>query len=177
MSKNKNAAFTLIELLVVIAVIGLLAAIVAVSVNSARVKARNAKTKTDIKAIITALEMARDSSSNDKYPSSDNTWRCLKSSENCWRGVYAGDSDVTTALSRFLPNIPKTQASGSSCYAYDSYLYHSNYPSAIHGAGGPGAWIIWVKEGSNFATSECPGYNAGSYDCGLYYCFQYIGPN
>jgi len=46
--KNTRKGFTLIELLVVIAVIGLLATIVSVSVNNARVKARDVKRKSDI---------------------------------------------------------------------------------------------------------------------------------
>ncbi|GEM_PF-6964703 len=45
-------------------------------------------------------------------------------------------------------------------------------------AGVSGAWILWAKETSgNFDPGECPGYDAGSYDCGLRYCYQYIGTN
>jgi prepilin-type N-terminal cleavage/methylation domain-containing protein len=59
----KNKGFTLIELLVVIAIIGLLAAIVLVSLNSARGKARDAKAQGDLRQIATAMEMYYDSSS------------------------------------------------------------------------------------------------------------------
>ena len=55
--KKFNRGFTLIELLVVIFIIGLLASIVVVSVQAARVKARDAKRKADIKELKTAIEL------------------------------------------------------------------------------------------------------------------------
>ena len=49
--------FTLIELLVVIAIIGILASIVLASLNSARVKSRDARRIADVKQIQLALEL------------------------------------------------------------------------------------------------------------------------
>ena len=49
--------FTLIELLVVIAIIGILASIVLASLNSARVKSRDARRVADIKQVQLALEL------------------------------------------------------------------------------------------------------------------------
>lgn len=49
--------FTLIELLVVISIIGLLASVVLVSLNSARKKSRDAKRLTDVRQIMTGLEL------------------------------------------------------------------------------------------------------------------------
>ena len=55
--KHTNKGFTLVELLVVVAIIGLLAGIAVVSVNSVRVKARDAKRIADVKQIQNALEL------------------------------------------------------------------------------------------------------------------------
>jgi general secretion pathway protein G len=59
-------AFTLIELLIVIAIIGILAVMGVASLRGALIKGRDAKRKSDIKSIQTALEMYY--SDNGQYP-------------------------------------------------------------------------------------------------------------
>ena len=59
-ARNLSKGFTLIELLVVIAIIGVLASTVLASVNSARIKARDARRKADLKQISLALELYYD---------------------------------------------------------------------------------------------------------------------
>ena len=54
--QSQKLGFTLVELLVVIAIIGILASVVLVSLNSARVKARDTKRVADIRQIGLALE-------------------------------------------------------------------------------------------------------------------------
>jgi len=63
--KNKKG-FTLIELLVVVAIMGLLAALAVVALNTARARARDARRVSDIKQIQTALELYY--MDNYKYP-------------------------------------------------------------------------------------------------------------
>ncbi len=57
---SHKKGFTLIELLVVIAVIGILASVVMASLNSARMKARDARKIADFKNISTALYLYQD---------------------------------------------------------------------------------------------------------------------
>jgi prepilin-type N-terminal cleavage/methylation domain-containing protein len=63
---KKEYGFTLIELLVVIAIIGLLSSLAVVSLNSARVKARDALRKADMAQMRTAVTMYY--SDHNKYP-------------------------------------------------------------------------------------------------------------
>jgi len=80
--------FTLIELLVVIAVIGILAAIVFVSVGSARNKAKDATVKGDLASIPAAAEIIYDSANPNSY-----TTVCNSGTES--RKAY--DSAVTAS--------------------------------------------------------------------------------
>jgi len=75
---NRSIGFTLIELLVVISVIGMLAAIILVSLNSARAKARDARRIADVQQIYKALELYY--LNNGSVPS-------------CSNGGYAGGCD------------------------------------------------------------------------------------
>ena len=56
---NKNKGFTLIELLVVVVVIGILAGMVFVTIGDIQVDARNARRRSDMRAIWSAMEMYR----------------------------------------------------------------------------------------------------------------------
>ncbi len=66
--QQRQKGFTLIELLVVIAILGLLATIVAVSLTSARARARDARRVSDIRQIELALELYY--AAHQEYPTS-----------------------------------------------------------------------------------------------------------
>lgn len=104
MKKNKKG-FTLIELLVVIAIIGLLATLSVIALNTARMKARDARRVSDVKQIQTALEMYFDS--NAAYPSK-------------------ADFDTPTkSLKQFINVIPVNPSpqNDSGCTGFADYVY------------------------------------------------------
>ncbi|MBI4837354.1 MAG: prepilin-type N-terminal cleavage/methylation domain-containing protein [Candidatus Portnoybacteria bacterium] len=97
----RNNGFTLIELLVVIAVIGLLASIVLVSLNSARGKARDTKRKADLRQVQTALEMYFND--NNTYPSNSGV---PDGTGGNWTGLE-------TPLASYIPKIPDDPSGNS----------------------------------------------------------------
>lgn len=65
---TSERGFTLIELLVVIAIIGMLSSVVLASLNTARLKSRDARRLSDTKQLQTALELIFDDSFPPEYP-------------------------------------------------------------------------------------------------------------
>ena len=112
--------FTLIELLVVIAIIGLLSSIVMVSLNTARIKARDTKRKADIRQIRLALEMYYDT--NGRYPQAGG---CAYGS-NCYVFSTVGSSWLPALVGTYmsaLPLDPKNNADGPWITGNYSYAY------------------------------------------------------
>jgi prepilin-type N-terminal cleavage/methylation domain-containing protein len=99
----KKRGFTLIELLVVIAIIGILAAIVLVSLGGARTKARDAKRQADIRQIASAQEMVM--TDDEQYMS----WSLDGS--NC-----ITNTDIHSSKATYLTAFPKDPQAPTKCY-------------------------------------------------------------
>lgn len=151
-SKRKNNAFTLIELLVVIAVIGLLASVILISLNSARIKARDARRMADIRQLTTALELYYDA--NGRYPTSggasspNGEWN--NSNDSSWAALQ-------TALAVYVsapPKDPVNQAGwpGSGNY---TYIYYTD-PNNNYGCGA-NLWYVLVYKIENGMSQPSPG--------------------
>ncbi len=142
----KNRGFTLIELLVVIAVIGILASVVMASLNSARVKARNARRNSDIKQLISAFNLGLDGSGTLPNPGTGN-WHCV--SATCyegWASAYPVNATVDAYLAPYLPSKPADPTGGSR--GYGGYLYFYNYPplGMVDGTSLSGSMLTWIQE-------------------------------
>lgn len=92
--------FTLIELLVVIAIIGVLASVVFATTNSARMKARDARRKTDMRQLELAILLYYDT--NGTFPPSvttaqDNT---ISTPGGNWHVAFRNE------LAPYLPTVP-----------------------------------------------------------------------
>lgn len=109
---KKDRGFTLIELLVVIAIIGILAAVVLVSLNSARGKARDSRRIADIRQIMTALELFYNDNSRYPLPATAST-------------TGPTPTDGTPAWSTFIsswPTAPQPAETGCTA-AQNTYTY------------------------------------------------------
>ncbi len=156
---SHRRGFTLIELLVVIAIIGVLATIVLVSLNSARVKARNAQRNSTIKQLITAFNMAADAA-NGTFPNTSGAWVCV--SATCYGGWsgYGANAAVDTATAQYIkkPDDPTDSTRG-----IGGYLYNSSWSG--------GVYLNWLLEPVPVTSTVCgPGGSAYNYTANYVQC-------
>ena len=118
--KQKNAGFTLVELLVVISIIGILSTLAVVSLNNARLKARDAKRVSDIKQIQTALELY--ASDQNGYP--DATDLTLGSGAGSTISKDGGIAAVVSGTT-YMGKVPANALPGGADYKYSSYTNSS----------------------------------------------------
>ena len=152
----------MIELLVVIFIIALLASIVAVQVNKARLKSRNVARVASVKAIATAFSMYinLDGSSlpvNHGPIPPDLMWSCV--SNECYGGwyPYVHKPVVDDAISPYLagfPDDPKggTRNAGGYMYAYDWAGAVSPYDGFLFK---PGAYLNYLLELTTVSSGIC----------------------
>ncbi len=103
-STKNSSSFTLIELLIVVAIIGILAALIIVSLNIVLPKARDARRKADLSEIQKAL--AEYYINNGAYPPSASTtggW-CTNISNQTFA---SGNNSVKAALLQYMSSVPQ----------------------------------------------------------------------
>lgn len=133
MYQNNQLGFTLIELLVVISIIGLMSTTVLAAVNSARVKADNAARVRTIQEYKKAFDLSYDA--DGQYPltlaGAVDTNVCLGNYPdpvnqcNDLAGPLSEDSNVSSAIERFLSSRPIHQTLLISGFLFDGPIYNT----------------------------------------------------
>ena len=152
---NKGG-FTLIELLVVIAIIGLLSSVVLASLNSARVKARDARRLVDLNQISTALHLLADNN-NGAFPTGVAKCLGVSGGTTCWAGSVSGDDTLNSSLQTYLSVVP-LDPSNSNRTSGDAYLYvgpDKNVavnctPNYINGP-----FLYWFRDDFSVSSQAC----------------------
>ena len=130
MFKRAKKGFTLIELLVVIFIIGLLASVVVVNVNAARIKARDAKRKSDIASVQTAIETFADE--NGEYPVTTTLgdfcqFEAGPTANPTWGKSYrCPNSWIPGVTPQFISTLPRDPRSATTYNEFFSYWYRSD---------------------------------------------------
>ena len=124
---SMQRGFTLIELLVVIAIIGVLSSVVLVSLNTARYKANDAKRRSDLQSLQTALEIYYNT--HGAYPSTGGAWYGVSSpasiqSANNWIPGLVADGDISSLPEDPAYPSPQTTSPCNSNWPA-MYLYNS----------------------------------------------------
>jgi len=172
--RHSQRAFTLIELLVVIAIIGLLSSVVLASLNTARVKARDATRVADVEQIRNALVLYQNDN-NGNYPPTDGClygWCCLGAGDTgtCWAQQYHGSTALDNALRPYLPVIPDDPLNNTATFG-DAFMYRVD--SGV-------ADIHWgIEKTSGITSADCAGGVPGQWGGGAgngasYYCQLFI---
>jgi prepilin-type N-terminal cleavage/methylation domain-containing protein len=141
MKINTKRGFTLIELLVVIAIIGLLSSVILASLNSARIKGRDARRISDMEEIKTALELYY--SDHTGYP------------------VSTTQAQTSTALTGLVPTYISSLSDDPLGGSYH-YVYKST-------AGGTFYCLGTIIEGTTPPASTCNTTSLGSSLTGVQY--------
>ncbi len=151
---NRNNGFTLIELLVVIAIIGILSSVVLASLTDARGAARDAARISEMRTLITALELYR--VNNNTYPSSNNSgcggWETSGSNPTSFVAGLVADGALQTGLSD-----PDSSLEGV-CGNYAYYRYPANY----NGCDRP-FYVIGIRSTDTAGTAPHP--NSPGWSC------------
>lgn len=179
MNYTSKKGFTLIELLVVISIISLLASIVLASLNSARIKARDARRIADFGQIRTALEFFYDS--QGRYPETagaptwDGHWQnfsiCLEAGTGCWAGI--GDNSPIAGYVPVMAKVPQDPLDDPATLSDADPTYYYGHPAAC-GTGQVWRLAVYLETNNPVLTSDLDGgfynNNNGCEDSNRGYC-------
>lgn len=151
--------FTLIELLVVVAIIGILSSVVLSSLNSARIKARDAKRVEDLHNIQEALELYYNNKGS--YPVGG-----AGSDRSCWTLQQTADLNCNPLgaliLDKDMASIPydpgKNTYVGSGCGGAQFYAYWSDGSSYLLGAVNEMAGATGCAQSGNWSGPTANNY-------------------
>jgi prepilin-type N-terminal cleavage/methylation domain-containing protein len=146
-TKNKNG-FTLIELLVVMAIIGLLASVVLVSLNSSRAKSRDAKRLADMKQMATAMELYFNT--NNNYPT------------QAAAAVITGTTVPNGLAPTFVGKVPTSPLPADGTCT----LSGTSTGGVTVGATGNNSYIYTSANGSTYTINFCLGATTGNFVAG-----------
>jgi len=142
-SKKSGAGFTLIELLVVISIIGFLASIALVNLNGARVKARVASAKANLKSIHAGAALCQHSNAD---LTNNAAVACNGTNSTPISGAVLCNT-VNTAGIGTWPPLP------SSAWAYNNFCNSDKGVGTFrYGASGDGCSITCSEIGCSFGT-------------------------
>lgn len=142
MKLNMKKGFTLIELLVVIAIIGILAALIIVSLSGAREKAQDTQSKNNLRNVATALEQYALDQTSLSYPL------------NATAGTHEVLDNIATELDPYL--------AGNGTFAWGGRT--NAYEEATNGTIAHGKWAAFVNlrsatDNSNTIDQSADGNN------------------
>jgi prepilin-type N-terminal cleavage/methylation domain-containing protein len=154
----KTKGFTLMELLVVIAIIGLLSTLAVVALDNARKKAKDAKRLSDMRTIVTALEMYYDK--YGYYPgNTDND-------NSGWDvGYIGGEGGSDTFIQPLVDSgmLLKTPGDPSTINT-NGYAYYKYSPTTCgYPASKGNFYVLGVRD---METSGRPHPSSPGWDCG-----------
>lgn len=147
-NNQAKAGFTLIELLVVIAIIALLASVVFLGLNAARLKARNGTRVADARQLVTAFNLALTLNASSTLPDTAGGWACVATS------CYGGWSSITpiAAVNNFLaPALAQlpTDPPDNGARGFGGFIYNNNWVAGTAWDGSvlpPGAYVSYLLE-------------------------------
>lgn len=126
LTKQLNSGFTLIELLVVIAIIAILTGLVGSNYLTSRIRARDAKRKSDLRQIQTALEMYHND--QGQYPLSEpGPGGNSRIAGYPWGSPFVDDETATGDPTVYMPILPGDRAAPGAQYFYEANTAGTKY--------------------------------------------------